>query len=55
MIFKGWKHIPTTNWGNPCGMKVANAFFNNPSVEPDLDCFKEIEQAKIKWKTAEER
>lgn len=43
LIFKGWKHTPTTNWGNPCGMQVANAFFNNPGVEPVPDCFADIQ------------
>ena len=42
LIFKGWKHTPTTNWGNQCAMRVANDFFNNPSEEPNPDCFREI-------------
>jgi hypothetical protein len=43
LIFKGWKHTVTTNWSNPCGMEVANAFFNNPKEKPVLACFKEIQ------------
>ena len=39
LIFKGWKHGVTTNWGNPCGMEVANAFFNNPRECPKPACF----------------
>ena len=42
MIFKGWKHTPTTNWSNQCAMEAANAFFNDPKEEPDLDCFRQI-------------
>ena len=30
IIFQGWKHIPTTNWGHTCAMQAANDFFNNP-------------------------
>ena len=48
LIFKGWKHTPTTNWGNQCAMKSANDFFNNPSVKPNLDCFAEIKSPKFK-------
>jgi pimeloyl-ACP methyl ester carboxylesterase len=42
LIFKGWKHTPTTNWSNQCAMQAANDFFNNPSEEPYPDCFTEI-------------
>ena len=27
IVFKGWKHTPTTYWSNPCGMQVAIRFF----------------------------
>jgi pimeloyl-ACP methyl ester carboxylesterase len=42
LIFKGWKHTPTTNWGNQCAMKAANDFFNNPAQLPTPDCFESI-------------
>jgi len=42
LVFKGWKHGPITNWGNPCAMQAANDFFNNPYSKPNPDCFKEI-------------
>lgn len=42
VIFKGWHHTPTTFWNNSCGMNTANAFFNNPSKKPELDCFDKI-------------
>jgi pimeloyl-ACP methyl ester carboxylesterase len=42
LLFKGWKHTPTTNWSNPCAMKAANAFFNSPELKPEPDCLKEI-------------
>lgn len=42
LIFKGWMHTPTTNWGNPCGMIVANEFFNDPTQMPQADCFSKI-------------
>ncbi|MEM6721060.1 MAG: alpha/beta fold hydrolase [Bacteroidota bacterium] len=47
ITFKGWKHIITTNWSNPCGMEVANAFFNNPNTKPNLACFDEIQSLKF--------
>ncbi len=43
LIFKGWKHTPTTNWGNPCAMEMANAFFNDPTLKPKLPCFEKIQ------------
>jgi pimeloyl-ACP methyl ester carboxylesterase len=43
-IFKGWKHIPTTNWSNPCAMNLAHAFFADPARKPELDCFERIEE-----------
>lgn len=52
LIFKGWKHGPTTNWGNPCAMQAANDFFNNPSMKPNPECFVEIKSPE--FKTVEE-
>ncbi|MEO9871449.1 alpha/beta fold hydrolase [Ekhidna sp.] len=48
LIFKGWKHTVTTNWANPCAMETANAFFNNPNMKPNPDCFQEIERPRFK-------
>lgn len=48
LIFKGWKHTPTTNWGNQCAMQAANDFFNNPNVKPNSDCFAEIKSPEFK-------
>lgn len=48
LIFKGWKHGPTTNWGNPCAMQAANDFFNNPSAEPKPNCFEQIKRPEFK-------
>ncbi len=48
LIFKGWKHTPTTNWVNQCAMLAANHFFNNPSIKPIPDCFAEIESPDFK-------
>ncbi len=42
LIFKGWKHGPTTNWSKPCAMEAARAFFNDPSKQPSLECLDEI-------------
>jgi pimeloyl-ACP methyl ester carboxylesterase len=42
LIFRGWKHTPTTNWGNQCAMQAANDFFNNPGSKPNPDCFEHI-------------
>ncbi len=39
VIFPGWTHTPTTYWDNPCGMRVANTFFNDPTQAPALPCF----------------
>ncbi len=50
LIFEGWGHTPTTNWSDPCAMNVANAFFNDPSREPLLDCFQEIQAVRFKVK-----
>ena len=48
LIFKGWKHGPTTNWSNPCAMQAANDFFNNPAEKPEPDCFKLIKRPEFK-------
>jgi len=48
MIFQGWKHTPTTNWGNTCAMQAANDFFNNPGVKPNPECFGEIKSPDFK-------
>jgi pimeloyl-ACP methyl ester carboxylesterase len=48
VIFEGWTHTPTTNWSNPCAMEVANAFFNNPSQEPQSNCLKQLKKVPFK-------
>ncbi len=48
IVFKGWKHGPTTNWSNPCAMKAANDFFNDPNIKPNPDCFLQITSPKFK-------
>ena len=48
LIFKGWKHGPTTNWSNSCAMKAANDFFNNPTEKPAPACFEQIKRPKFK-------
>jgi pimeloyl-ACP methyl ester carboxylesterase len=48
LIFQGWKHIPTTNWGNTCAMQAANDFFNNPKVKPNPECFGQIKSPDFK-------
>lgn len=50
LIFKGWKHTPTTNWGNPCAMEAAHAFFNQPDRLPQPDCFGAIGRPLFKTK-----
>ena len=50
LIFKGWKHGPTTNWSNPCAMQAANDFFNNPNIKPNPDCLSEITSPLFKTK-----
>jgi len=50
LVFKGWKHGPTTNWGNPCAMQAANNFFNDPYKRPDPDCLQEIKRPVFKTK-----
>ena len=48
LIFKGWGHTISLNWGNPCGMQMANAFFNNPTQRPTADCFEKIGKPNFK-------
>lgn len=48
LLFKAWQHTPTTNWSNPCAMEAANAFFNNPTTTPNLDCFVELKTPVFK-------
>ncbi|MDC6387969.1 alpha/beta fold hydrolase [Maribacter sp. PR1] len=48
LIFKGWKHGPTTYWSNPCAMQAANEFFNNPTFKPNPECFGQIESPIFK-------
>jgi pimeloyl-ACP methyl ester carboxylesterase len=48
LIFKGWKHTPTTNWSNQCAMELANKFFNNPREKPNADCFEQIGSPEFK-------
>jgi len=48
LIFKGWKHGPTTNWGNPCAMEAANEFFNHPNTRPIPECFETITAPEFK-------
>ena len=48
LIFKGWKHGPTTNWSNPCAMQATNDFFNNPTEKPNPDCFEQIKRPVFK-------
>ncbi|MEL6845538.1 MAG: alpha/beta hydrolase, partial [Bacteroidota bacterium] len=48
LIFSAWKHTPTTNWGNPCAMQVANDFFNNPDRKPNTKCLEQIQSPSFK-------
>lgn len=48
LVFKGWKHTPTTYWSNPCAMQAANDFFNNPGVKPKPACFEKLKSPKFK-------
>ncbi len=48
LIFEGWTHTPTTNWGNPCGMQAANDFFNNPNQQPTPECLETIKSPIFK-------
>ena len=45
---KGWKHTPTTNWGNQCAMEAANDFFNDPTTSPNPECLRDIVTPKFK-------
>jgi len=47
LIFPGWKHVPTTYWNNPCGMEIANAFFNNPRTRPEVPCFEQLQEVSF--------
>lgn len=48
MVFKGWGHTPTTNWGNQCAMETANIFFNHPWDRPEPACFNEIPETTFR-------
>jgi pimeloyl-ACP methyl ester carboxylesterase len=48
LIFKGWKHTPTTNWGNPCAMQAANAFFQRPFDKPVPECLEQLKGPEYK-------
>ncbi|MCQ0112531.1 alpha/beta hydrolase [Zhouia amylolytica] len=48
IIFRGWKHTPTTNWGNQCAMQAANDFFNHPFEQPKPDCFEHLKNPEFK-------
>jgi pimeloyl-ACP methyl ester carboxylesterase len=48
LIFKDWKHTPTTNWSNQCAMQAADDFFNDPGKEPNPDCFGKIGSPNFK-------
>ncbi len=48
LVFENWKHTPTTNWGNPCAMRAAHAFYNNPVLEPNPDCLEKIKNVMYK-------
>jgi len=48
LIFKGWKHGPTTNWSNQCAMQAANDFFNNPTMKPNPACFANMKRPVFK-------
>jgi len=48
IVFPGWGHTVSLNWGNPCGMQMANAFFNDPTKRPTTECFEKIGKPKFK-------
>lgn len=50
LIFKGWKHGPTTNWSNPCAMQAANDFFNDPDSKPHPKCLAQTKSLEFKLK-----
>jgi len=47
LVFNGWKHNPTTNWGNTCAMNAANQFFNNPDSLPTSECIETAKSVKF--------
>lgn len=47
LVFNGWKHTPTTNWGNSCAMNAANQFFNNPGSLPTSECIETAKSVKF--------
>ncbi len=51
LIFRGWKHTPTTYWSNTCGMESANAFFINPHQKPDISCLSDLGVPKFRTKS----
>ena len=50
LVFKGWKHTPTTNWSNQCAMISANEFFNNPNEKPNANCFGQMGSTESRTK-----
>jgi pimeloyl-ACP methyl ester carboxylesterase len=48
LVFKGWKHGPTTNWENQCAMQAANDYFNNPIEKPISNCFPKLVNPEFK-------
>jgi pimeloyl-ACP methyl ester carboxylesterase len=42
VVFRGWGHVPTSNWSNPCAMTMARGFFDEPNAPLDLDCVNSI-------------
>ncbi len=42
LVFPGWRHTPTTYWSDPCAMRAARAFFQDPGQKPVPDCLQEI-------------
>lgn len=47
LIFSGWRHTPTTNWGNPCAMEAARAFYAMPFSSIKLNCQENINGVKF--------
>lgn len=48
LVFKGWGHTPTTNWGDQCAMETANTFFNHPWDRPAPACFDKIDKVSFR-------
>ena len=46
-VFPGYRHGISTYWDNPCGMEMANAFFNDPTRQPNMECFTKIKKVKF--------